>query len=204
MTSPLELAANVLTALAIVLAGRNNVHTWWTGIVGCSLFGLVFYESRLYADVVLQAFFVGTSLLGWWQWLRGNAGQPLAVTHARFRSLLWTLPVGVAATAAYGLLLKHWTNAYAPFLDSAVLVFSIIAQILMMRRRIENWAFWLVVNSIAVPLYATRGLYLTAALYAFYWVNAVVSWRWWLRLAEQAQADAAASPGIGVRPSMVE
>jgi nicotinamide mononucleotide transporter len=185
-----EISANVLTALAIVLAGRNNVHTWWTGILGCSLFGLVFYESRLYADVVLQLFFVGTSVLGWWKWLHGAAGQPLAVTHANFRSLLWTVPVGALATAAYGWLLHLTTNAYAPFLDSAVLVFSVIAQILMMQRRIENWAFWLLVNSIAVPLYASRGLQLTAALYAFYWVNAVVSWRWWQRLAnEQAQPE---------------
>jgi len=189
MITPLELAANLLTALAIVLAGRNNVHTWWTGIVGCGLFALVFYGSHLYADVVLQVFFVGTSFLGWWQWLRGAGGKPLAVTHANFRSLLWTVPAGLAATAAYGVLLHRYTNAYAPFLDSAVLVFSVIAQILMMQRRIENWAFWLLVNSIAAPLYFTRGLYLTSLLYAGYWVNAVLAWRLWRRLAA-AQAAA--------------
>lgn len=186
MPTPLELLANVLTAIAIVLAGRNNVHTWWTGIVGCALFGVLFYQSGLYADVVLQGFFVLTSVLGWWEWLRGDGGRPLPITHARFRSLAWTLPAGAVATAAYGLLLHHYTKAYAPFADSAVLVFSVIAQLLMMRRRIENWAFWLLVNSIAVPLYARRGLDLTAALYAFYWCNALVSWRWWQRQATQS------------------
>lgn len=55
MTSALEIAANVTVAASILLAGRNSVHTWWTGIIGCTLFGLVFYEARLYADVVLQA-----------------------------------------------------------------------------------------------------------------------------------------------------
>ncbi|HZX27007.1 MAG TPA: nicotinamide riboside transporter PnuC [Telluria sp.] len=189
MTSPLELAANFLNAIAIVLAGRNNVHTWWTGIVGCSLFALVFYDSHLYADVALQGFFVGTSFIGWWQWLRGAGGQPLTVTHANFRSLLWTVPVGLAATAAYGVLLHRYTNAYAPFLDSAVLVFSVIAQILIMQRRIENWAFWLLVNSIAVPLYFSRGLYLTSLLYAGYWVNAAVAWRLWNRLATAQAAE---------------
>jgi nicotinamide mononucleotide transporter len=183
MISPLELAANVLTALSIVLAGRNSVHTWWTGIVGCSLFALVFYDSHLYADVILQAFFVGTSVIGWWQWLRGDHGKPLAVSHADFRSLLWTVPAGVGATVAYGMLLHRYTNAYAPFVDSTVLVFSVIAQVLMMRRRIENWAFWLLVNSVAAPLYASRGLYLTSVLYAGYWVNAVIAWRWWRQLA---------------------
>jgi nicotinamide mononucleotide transporter len=95
------------------------------------------------------------------------------------------IPAGIAATAAYGALLHFYTNAYAPFIDSAVLVFSVIAQLLMMQRRIENWPVWLLVNTIAVPLYYSRGLYLTAFLYLCFWVNAIVSWIWWTRLARR-------------------
>jgi len=189
-TSPLELAANAFTAAAILLAGRNNVHTWWTGIVGCTLFGVLFAQNRLYADVVLQMFFVGTGVLGWWRWLHGNHGKPLPITHAGWRSLAWMIPAGIAATAAYGALLHFYTNAYAPFIDSAVLVFSVIAQLLMMQRRIENWPVWLLVNTIAVPLYFSRGLHLTAFLYLCFWVNAIVSWVWWTRLARRARTDA--------------
>jgi nicotinamide mononucleotide transporter len=181
--APLELAANVFTAVAIVLAGRNNVHTWWTGVVGCALFGLLFARSRLYADVALQLFFVVTSLIGWWKWLRGREGEALPVTHAGMASMLWIVPLGVGATAAYGAMLHHFTNAYAPFPDSAVLVFSIIGQVLMMQRRVENWSFWLLVNTIATPLYFSRGLHLTAVLYAGFWINALVSWRNWHKLA---------------------
>lgn len=186
MIGPLEIAANLFTALAIVLAGRNSVHTWWTGIIGCTLFGLLFSQSRLYADVALQVFFVATSFYGWWTWLRGARGKPLPITHADRTSLIGTTAVGIAGTVAYGALLYAHTDAYAPFPDSTVLVFSIIAQVLMMRRRVENWGFWLLVNTIAVPLYASRGLYLTAFLYACFWLNAVISWRNWRRLALQA------------------
>jgi len=199
MIGPLELAANALTALAILLAGRNNVHTWWTGIVGCALFGLLFAESRLYADVALQVFFVATGLLGWWKWLRGDSGEPLPITHASAANLAWTVPAGAVATVGYGALLHFTTNAYAPFLDSSVLVFSVIAQILMMQRRVENWAFWLLVNTIAVPLYYSRGLVLTSVLYAVFWVNAIVSWRTWRRLAAE-HAAAAARPHGTVAP----
>jgi hypothetical protein len=58
--SPLELSANGIATLSILLAGRNSVHTWWTGIVGCLLFGALFLQSRLYADVLLQGFFLVT------------------------------------------------------------------------------------------------------------------------------------------------
>lgn len=196
MTSELEIAANAVATVSIVLAGRNSAHTWWTGIIGCILFGVLFYQSQLYADVALQGFFIATSALGWWRWLRGAQGQPLAVSNAGLALLLRCVLGGIAATLAYGAMLHAWTDAYAPFVDSAVLVFSVIAQLLLMQRKIETWAFWLLVNTIAVPLYASRGLTLTTILYAAYWVNALVSWWWWRRMAQAAagNSDAASVP----------
>jgi nicotinamide mononucleotide transporter len=86
-------------------------------------------------------------------------------------------------------MLHRYTNAYAPFIDSTVLAFSILAQLLLMARRIENWPVWVLVNVVSVPLYVSRGLYLTALLYAGYFVNALISWRWWRRQMLQAAAD---------------
>jgi nicotinamide mononucleotide transporter len=91
-----------------------------------------------------------SSAVGWRHWLRGDRGRALQVAPADFRSLAWTLPAGLGASAAYGAMLHYWTDAYAPFLDSAVLVLSVIAQLLLMGRRIENWLFWLAVNTVAV------------------------------------------------------
>ncbi|UGQ46850.1 nicotinamide riboside transporter PnuC [Massilia endophytica] len=188
MPSPLELAANAVMTVSIVLAGRNNVHSWWLGVVGCTMFAFLFYGVQLYADVALQLFFVATCLLGWLQWLRGAGGEALPVSSAHMKTLLRMALAGMAATLAYGLLLKQFTDAYAPFIDSAVLAFSIVAQLLLMWRRVETWPVWLLVNTVSVPLYASRGLYLTAALYAAYWVNALVSWWWWRRQMQQPTA----------------
>lgn len=187
---PVEGAANLLATASILLAGRNSVHTWWTGIVGCALFALLFWQTRLYADVLLQVFFVGASIVGWWFWSRhgDRAALPIGQTPPR---LLARFGMGAAVAAvAYGTLLHRFTDAYAPFADSAVLALSVLAQLLLMRRRIETWPIWLLVNTIAVPLYASRGLTLTAVLYAGYWVNALVAWRHWLRLFRREQAIA--------------
>lgn len=181
MTSPLEIAANAVMAISIVLAGRNNIHSWWLGIVGCALFAVLFYDVNLYADVALQLFFIVTCAIGWLQWRRGAGGAPLPITRVPARTLAWMCAIGLAATAGYGLMLRTYTNAYAPFIDSAVLMFSVIAQLLLMGRRIDTWPFWLLVNTVSVPLYASRGLYLTAVLYAGYWLNALASWFFWRR-----------------------
>ncbi|SDH18207.1 MULTISPECIES: nicotinamide riboside transporter PnuC [unclassified Duganella] len=181
MTSPLEIAANAVMAISIVLAGRNSIHSWWLGIAGCALFAALFYSVNLYADVALQIFFIVSCVIGWLQWRRGAGGAPLPITSVRARTLAWMSAVGLAATAGYGLMLQAYTNAYAPFIDSAVLMFSVIAQLLLMGRRIDTWPFWLLVNTISVPLYASRGLVLTAVLYAGYWINALASWFFWRR-----------------------
>jgi len=181
-----EIAANVLNAASVLLAGRNSVHTWWTGIVASVLFGVVFYAAKLYADVALQLFFFLAGAAGCWAWLRGGGGRELPVGRGTARASAWMLAAGLAAAAACGWVLRRFTDAFAPFFDSLVLAFSILGQLLLVRRRYESWWCWLLVNTVAVPLYAARGLYVTAALYLAFGVNTIVALVYWRRLLRAA------------------
>lgn len=195
MPSTLELVADLVNLIAVLLAARNSVHTWSSGILGCVLFGWLFFESQLYADVTLQGFFIVTSALGWWAWLRGNAGTQLPVSRTAPGTLAWMTALAVVVALAYGALLHHFTDAYAPLVDSLVLTFSVLAQLLLMRRRLENWYAWLLVNTLAVPLYASRELYLTAGLYTLFWCNAWYGlYRWRRELREAAAPVAGQEP----------
>ena len=187
MSNALEMAANAFNAASIVLAGRNSIHMWWTTIVGCVLFVYVIFAARLYADVTLQAFFISTAGIGWWRWLHGSSGAALPVRYSSRGLITGGVAAGVAVTLGYGWLLYRFTDAYAPFVDSIILAFSVLGQLLLMDRRVESWWCWLLVNTIAVPLYASRGLYVTAVLYAAFWVNAIVSLRHWRGLAGSGQ-----------------
>jgi nicotinamide mononucleotide transporter len=177
-----ELAANSVNAVSILLATFNSVHTWWTGILGCLLFGLVFLEAKLYADTTLQLFFILTSLIGWWQWARGQAGTPLPVRNTRVKVFVVCLVGASLVAAGYGWLLHSYSDAYSPFADATVLALSVLAQLLLMGRYYESWWCWLAANSIAVPLFLSRGLNLTALLYAAFWANALIALLRWRRL----------------------
>ncbi|GAB2869584.1 nicotinamide riboside transporter PnuC [Pseudoduganella ginsengisoli] len=183
----LEIVANIVMALAIILAGRNSIHSWWLGIAGCLLFSVLFYSVRLYADVALQIFFIVTCIIGWREWAKGDHGHALPITSVKLGAMAWMTVGGIVGAAVYGLLLHKYTNAYAPFIDSSVLAFSIMAQLLLMARRIETWPVWVLVNAVSVPLYLSRGLTLTAVLYAGYFINALVSWRWWRKEMQAAR-----------------
>jgi nicotinamide mononucleotide transporter len=189
--TPLEIAANTIMALSIGLAARNSVHTWPTGVLGCLLFAIIFVHNQLYADATLQLFFIVTSLVGWWQWL--HPAQPVdavvrPISKARPQTLSWMTLAALAVTLLYGWMLHQFTDAYLPYFDSAVLALSVIAQCLLMQRKVDAWPFWLAVNTISVALFASRGLTLTAALYAAYWINAWYGWWRWDK--ERAQAAA--------------
>jgi len=183
VTSRLEIGANAVNALSIVLATRNSVHTWWTGIVGCALFGVMFFLARLYADTVLQVFFIGTSAVGWWQWRSGgDNGKALPITHITGSRMALIIVAAAGIAGGYGYLLWRFTNAFAPFADSLILALSVAAQILLMYRKYESWWFWLAVNTLAVTVFSFRGLWITAALYTGFWINAVVALVRWRRL----------------------
>ena len=180
----LEIVANAVIALSIWLAARNSAHTWTVGILGCILFGMLFFNSQLYADASLQIFFVATSVIGWVQWRRRTADGVLPITRASPPVLAWMAAAALAVTGLYGWLLHRFTDAYLPFVDAAVLSLSVVAQCLLMQRKLETWPWWLAVNTVAVPLFASRGLWVTAGLYAVFWCNA---WYGWWRWRQQAR-----------------
>ena len=199
--SPLEMWANIMTVVCIFLAGRNNVHTWWTGIVASVLFGIVFYQSQLYADTTLQVFFIATGFIGWWNWVAKNIPMDVSeagdgsklvaqietsvVSYAERSQMIVYTVLAVVVAGIYGWILHTYTNAFAPWIDSTVLTFSIVAQLLLMSRKVQNWPVWVLVNTLSVPLYFTRELYLTSALYAVFFVNALISWKSWVDLAKK-------------------
>jgi nicotinamide mononucleotide transporter len=176
----LEYAANGFYLLAVFLAARNSIHTWWLGIIGCALFALLFYRVQLYAETSLMLFFIATNLLGWYQW--GRLTGVKHITSTAWRKLAWFSVLALLVTAIYGYLLHRLTDAYAPFVDSAVLMFSIIAQFLLMQRKQETWWFWLIVNTLAIPLYISRELYFTALVYTGFWFNAWYGLYLWRRI----------------------
>lgn len=178
MPSWLEIAANLTVAASIFLAARNSIYTWWATFVGCGLFAVLCWQNQLYADVTLQCFFIGTAIWGIRHW-RGEPSKPSPIRSiARWELACYSM-AAILIAASYAMLLHYFTDAYAPFLDSLVLTFSVLAQFLLVQRYRENWWCWLVVNTIAVPLYYSRGLELTALFYAVYWLNVCYGvWQW--------------------------
>jgi nicotinamide mononucleotide transporter len=182
--TPAEMAAFVLSVAMVLCNLRVSPWGWPLAIISSLLYCGLFAQSRLYGDAGLQIFFALLSAWGWWQWLRGTdaQGEPL---HVRRMSPAWWAACALGLLAAWpvlGWLLHRYTDTDVPYWDAFPTAASVLGQILLGRKLIENWGVWLVVNLVSIGLYAYKGLHLTVLLYAWFALMSVWGWRSWRRL----------------------
>lgn len=150
-----EIAACLAYAVSVWLAARNNVHTWWIGIIGSILYGWVLVRATLcrrYAPVILHR-----DQHHWLDPLAERSGwRHLAGAPNASQSLFPFVALCCRRGRRLRLLLHTFTNAWAPRLDSLILTFSVLAQFMLMGRRIENWYVWLAVNTGGATVYDAR------------------------------------------------
>ena len=178
-TSLLEWACNLTSLACVVLAARNKVLTWPFGIVSCVLFTVLFIDAKLYAEAVLQWFFIATSAWGWWHWSAQQSKFAAPIKSIAPAKALMLVLSAAALGGLYALGLQRWTDAASPWWDSQVLALSMLAQWWLMQRNIACWGLWLAVNTVSVPLYFSRELYVSGAFYAAYWMMAIVAFLHW-------------------------
>lgn len=170
----------VLGFLNIVLIIRRSVWNYPFGIVMVTLTGFVVFRHKLYSDALLQIFFVAVNIYGWVMWRRSVASAGEVVVETMSNAARWTwLGSCLIATAAWGMMMHTFTDASYPWWDAAVAMFSVAAQILMSRRKLENWVLWILVNIISIGLYSAKGLIPFAILYIVFLVLAgwgLVGW----------------------------
>lgn len=191
--SPLELVAALLGLLAVWLIVGQRMLAWPFGIASGGLYVGIFARSRLYASALLSVFYVALQAYGWYAWWRGTGdGRPLAVSRTSPRQLTALAIVGAATTIASATILGRVTDQVMPYADSFTMAYSLVAQWMVARKQLENWAVWIVVDVVATVVYVSQGLTFTAVLYAAYLGLAVAGWRQW--------RASAAGPAVAVVP----
>ena len=192
--SPLEIIAALVGALSVWLSVRQNIWSWPTAIVNVVLYALVFYEAKLYADMGLQVVYAILSIYGWYEWLYGGAGRTeLRVTRTAPRLGLLLALIAAAGSVVLGLFLHHETDAALPFMDSFLSSTSLVAQWMMTKKLLENWAVWIGVDVLYVGMFIFKGLFLTSALYAVFLALAIKGFIDWRR-SMSAEAELTPAP----------
>lgn len=177
-----EWLGTVFGIAGVVLTAKRSVFCWPAWLVSIIAYFVFFLQIKLYADATLQIFFLVTSVMGWVAWYRdqaADAAADLAVAWTPIRERIAYAILTIVASIGIGFVFDRFTDAHVPYWDAGCAGVSVAAQILMMKRRVESWHLWVVVDVVYTALYATKGAWLTVILYAIFAVIAVGGLRAW-------------------------
>ena len=194
----IEILAVVFGIVSVYLSTREHIWSWPTALVNVTLYFIVFLEAKLYADMGLQVVYFALSLYGWYEWLYGGEHRTELHVSRVTRSLGVRLAlIGLTSAVVLGTILARFTDAALPYLDSLTTSTSLVAQWMMTRKILENWAVWVAVDVVYIGMFIFKQLYLTAGLYTVFLVLAVMGFRKWKR------SWAEREPGSGTREASV-
>jgi nicotinamide mononucleotide transporter len=178
----LEIIAVVFGLANIVLLVRRSIWNYPFGIAMVCLYAWIFFHARLYSDTLLQGFFLLLNIYGWFHWHRALEGRDVPVRRLTARSSIAVIATVIVTSLFWGSAMARWTNASAPYWDGTIAMLSVMAQFLLAKRFIENWIGWIIVDVLAIGLFWTKSLGLTAGLYCVFLALSIVGLVHWLKI----------------------
>jgi nicotinamide mononucleotide transporter len=164
----IEYVAAAFGLANIILLVQRSIWNYPAALVMVSLYAFIFAGQKLYSDMALQAVFFALNLYGLWHWRNAMAQSDLPVRILPRTSALAIIAVTIVSWVVWSSAMDHYTDAAAPYWDGAVAALSVTGQILLARRYTANWYYWIAVDMLAIPLFYSRALYATTALYGVF------------------------------------
>ncbi len=169
--------------LCVWLAAKNNIWNWPIACISVIIYVIIFSEGHLYADAGLQIYFLVTNIYGWYYWSKqkDNLQKERPIINITKKEIVLSIIGIIVFTLALGFTLFHKTNASFPFIDSFCTACSLIAQVFLARKVLQNWLIWIFVDIIYVSVYFSKDLYATGLMYALYIGIATMGYIDWRR-----------------------
>ena len=185
----IEVIAVILAILYLVLAVKQNILCWLAGIISSVLYFFIMRSAGLYMEAYLQIFYVFMGFYGWSQWRIGaRTSNNFVVNTWNKLQHFYALSLILILSAISGFLLKLFTDAALPFFDALVTCGAVVATYMVAKKLLENWIYWLVIDSISILLFISRGLLPTAFLFGIYIVIIFFGYKSWNKILKESNA----------------
>jgi len=182
--SPWEAVAVIFAIAYLLLAVRENILCWLFALLSTAIYTILFWDVSLLMESALNVYYMAMAVYGWQQWTRGgsNGGDEphaLGIQSLSIRQHVMVIAAIAILSLVSGYLLGEHSSAAWPYVDSFTTWASVITTYLVTRKYLENWLYWIVIDTVSIPLYIDRGLNLTALLFVAYVVIAVIGYFKW-------------------------
>ena len=185
-TSLLEWVAVSLAIAYLLLAIKESLWCWPAAFVSTAIYIILFFDVNLYMESLLNLYYLIMAMYGWSQWNKKINDEPqknILIWPVKIHIMLIGLTTLLVLASAY--LLNIFTNQDFALIDSFTTWFAVLATYMVTQKILENWLYWIIIDSVSIYLYLSKGFALTAVLFLSYIILAYIGWITWKRHYEQ-------------------
>ncbi len=177
-----EMVAVLLSVTYLLLAIKQSLWCWVAAFISTLIYTILFFDASLLMDSALNLFYLVMAIYGWYSWKYGNGinkDEELEITTYGLAKNLKIIGILIIVSLILGYIMANYTRADFAYLDTFTTVFAVFTTYTLTKKVLENWLYWIVIDSVSIYIYINKGFYLTAILFAFYTVLAFIAYNNW-------------------------
>ena len=178
MDTTIEIFGAIFGFLSVYFTIKQNIWCWYFGLLQVTLYCFVFFTSKLYSDMILHVIYIFLQVFGWYNWKYGGMNKSTLRVTLLTNATFW-IGLTIIATLLVGYMMQTRTDASYPYEDAFIMIASLVAQYLMIKKILQSWMFWIIVDVVAIVIYAYKDLYFTTVLYVLFLVMAIIGYLEW-------------------------
>ena len=179
-TGILQWLAVIFGVAEVLLAKINNIWLYPAGIIATLISVYLLLDVQLYAESILNFYYLVMSIYGWYYWLRKKDAVSVSITKATYTEWVITAIISLGGWLLFYLLLKNFTPSDVPVWDALITSTAWAGMWLLAKRKIENWILLNISNAFAIPLLFHKHLAMFSVLTCILFVVAIfgfIEWR---------------------------
>lgn len=177
-----EMLAVFLSVTYLLLAIKESLWCWPAAFVSTLIYSILFFDASLLMDSALNIFYLVMAIYGWYSWKYGNIkarDKDLEINSYGLAKNLKIIAILIIISLGLGYIMANYTSADFAYLDTFTTVFAVFSTYMLTKKVLENWIYWVVIDSVSIYIYINKGFYLTAILFALYTILAIVAYKKW-------------------------
>lgn len=183
-----EILAVVFGIAYVLLAAKESQWAWPFAFFSTLIYTILFWDGALVSSSILNFYYMVMAVYGFILWKKDEAGETLAISRWRAKTHLLFIVSGLLGAIILGYLSETYAGAKFAYLDAFVMVFSGIATWMMAKKVLENWLYWMLIDSTAIILYFKSGYLATIVLFVLYVILAVYGYRSWTKAYDDSRS----------------
>ncbi len=174
-----EILAVVLGILYVILAAKESQWAWPFAFFSTLIYTVLFWDGALVSSSILNFYYMAMAIYGFMLWKEDEQGKILKISRWPLKQHLLFISMGLVGAVVLGYLSETYLAARFAYHDAFVMVFSGIATWMMAKKVLENWLYWMVIDSTAMVLYYKSGYLATIVLFILYVILAFYGYASW-------------------------